>query len=213
MTVALAVFGIIGTGFMKGIGLPPILFPISLGILAILAAIGKQGDQHLSKQQWVLAIAGAAAVSFLLAILITPSDNEEPAANGGDSMAPETKQTPPPAQPDRPIATTESQIIQTSIDELLAAYEANQVAAAKKFGNAPIQVSGKVVRVREALGTGFLVLKSTTSGQTHEFGFSDEGTKKLGSLNPGDQVSIICPTVWEAMSIVMVGGCSDVEVR
>ena len=119
----------------------------------------------------------------------------------------------PIAMPTQSAEAPARRIIKTSIDELLAAYAANQVAAAKKYGNASIQLEGRVVRVREALGSGILVLKSPISGETYEFGFSDEGTKMLESLKPGDRVSITCPTVLEAMSIVMIEGCSDVELK
>ncbi len=107
----------------------------------------------------------------------------------------------------------EQPIIKTSIDELLDAYAGNQLAASRRFGHSPIQLSGKVVRVREAFGTGILVLRSSVSGTEQEFGFSDKGTKMLAFVSPGDRVTVTCPTVIEAMGIVVVGGCSEVVVR
>lgn len=222
----LAVFLLtMGPAMMREAGLSPFLFPVLLAAITFGLA---RGEKHSQRRKWAVVIGIATGLSLLMAVGLTeqwdrhPSQNAPTAPTNSEKATPRPASSPSPistsvpvAKPEqtRPAAAPGRRVIETTIDELLGAYAANQVAAERKYGSATIKLGGTVVRVREALGTGFLVLKSRDSGQTHEFGFSDAGTKELGSLNPGDQVSIICPTVWEAMSIVMVGGCSDIEVR
>ena len=201
-----------GPALVRDIGMSPYLFPVFLVVIAVGLA---RGDKHSQRRKWAVVLGIGAALSAFVAVVLLPQSKsvvaQKPAVEPSTSVP--TSAEAPTVKPTASAEAPERRIIQTSIDELLAAYAANQVAAAKKYGNATIQLEGRVVRVREALGSGILVLKSPTSGQTYEFGFSDEGTKMLESLNPGDRVSITCSTVLEAMSIVMVEGCSDVEVR
>ncbi|WP_057884207.1 hypothetical protein [Tsuneonella troitsensis] len=126
------------------------------------------------------------------------------------TQKPDTAPTPESATPvaDQP---TVSVPLVTTIDEVLDAYAANQIAAAKRFGSTPVEISGEVVRVREAFGTGFAILRSLKTNREQEFGFSDGGTKQLVAVSPGDRVKVTCPNVMEAMSIVLTVNCSKIE--
>lgn len=214
-----------GPALVRDVGLSPLLFPVFLVVVAVGLA---NGEKYSQRRKWAIVLGIGAALSAFVAVVLLPQSKSsiaqkpavEPSYSQPELPVPTAPSTPIPTPVETPIAMpTQSaeaparRIIKTSIDELLAAYAANQVAAAKKYGNASIQLEGRVVRVREALGSGILVLKSPISGETYEFGFSDEGTKMLESLKPGDRVSITCPTVLEAMSIVMIEGCSDVELK
>lgn len=103
--------------------------------------------------------------------------------------------------------------ISASIDEIHDLYAKNQIAAAKKFEGQQIRITGKAVRVREAMGTGFLILRSIGTGLEQEFGFSDTGTALLADVSPGDTVTIICPGVVEGMGMIFIAGCSDLKVK
>lgn len=100
----------------------------------------------------------------------------------------------------------------TSIDEILDAYEANQIGAAKKYADTPIRLSGKALRVREALGTGFLILRAKKSGREQEFGFSEGGTALLADVSPGDTVTVTCPGVAEGLGMIFIAGCYGLEI-
>jgi hypothetical protein len=105
------------------------------------------------------------------------------------------------------------EIVKTNIDEILDTYERNQIEGLQKFGNSTIELSGEVVRVREALGTGILVLRSPDTGTQLEIGFSEKGTPKLGSLKAGDMVVVTCPGAYEASGLIILSDCSDVDIH
>ncbi len=110
-------------------------------------------------------------------------------------------------------ATAPKKTITTNIDDILDTYEANQIGGLKKFGGATLKITGEVVRVREAMGVGIIVLASPDSGRELELGFSDAATNMLAPLLPGDNIEATCPSIVEAMSVIVVGGCSNVTVR
>ncbi len=101
--------------------------------------------------------------------------------------------------------------VRTTVDEILNTYAANQVAGDQKFGDAKLVVSGQAVRVREAMGTGILVLGSAKSDQTLDLYFAEEGNKDLGKVQPGDQVEATCYAILEAMGSVTLSDCTTVS--
>lgn len=104
-------------------------------------------------------------------------------------------------------------IIRTNVDEILDAYEANQIGALKKFGNATLKITGEVIRVREAMGTGIIVMRSQNNDRELELYFADSATNMLAPLDPGEIIEATCPDILEVMSVVVVGGCLDVAGR
>lgn len=225
MTAIIGTFGALGTLFTDWIGLSPYPMPVFLSIIAVAVLLQRKSDEHLSWQHWAMVWGGAALLSIATAIMMSSNVTEpepigvaldapgQPARTASPTKPVEPGILPPVIKSSASAGPTATSIVRTSIDELLDAYAANQIAASKKFGNSSIALTGRVVRVRESLGTGILVLRSTASGREQEFGFSDIGTEKLASVNSGDVVSITCPTVIEALSIVVVGGCSEIELK
>ena len=220
MLLFIGICGVLATFVTNWIGLTAYPVPVLLSILAVGSFFHRKDDAYLSWRQWTVVWSGAAlfAVATLVWVLsddaspkpADPASYQPPVPTSESTLpvAPQSNEFPPAGQSAQPTDAP----IQTSIDELLDAFATNQVAAAKKYGR-PIQLTGKVVRVREAWGTGILILKSPTSGREHEFGFSDAGTKKLADIQSGQSVTITCPAALEAMSVVLVGGCSDIETK
>lgn len=101
--------------------------------------------------------------------------------------------------------------VDTDIDELLEVYSRNQIEGLQRFGSVTLKVSGEVVRVREALGTGIVIMRSPQTGAVMEIGFSQSGTPKTGALKPGDSVIVTCPGASEALGQIFLSNCSDVE--
>lgn len=227
----IVVFSLLGTLFTDWIGLSAYPIPILMVLLAAASFfVGTTAVQGLTLKQTKMIWVSGAVVSLLTMLSLTPpqpnaesnpvaNSNLTSAAAAADAMP--NPQTALQADGTSTGASQPSQLasnptvvapLDTTIDELLSAFEENQVAAAKKFGR-PLRVSGKVMRVREAFGTGIIVLASPRSGQEQELGFSDSGTEKLSDIKRGDMVIVTCPEALEAMSVVIVGGCSDVEVK
>ena len=102
--------------------------------------------------------------------------------------------------------------IETDIDELSAVFRRNQIEGRQRFGNGPLKIHAEVVRVREAVGIGILVLTSPDSGEILEVGFTNRATPKLGAIMPGQRVVVTCPKASATMSSVVRSACSDVEV-
>lgn len=127
-----------------------------------------------------------------------------------------SEQTPSGKPTDRsdPTENTTEKVepISTSIDEIFDTYAKNQIAGAKKFEDKTIRLTGKAVRVREAMGTGFLMLRSKKTGREQEFAFSDSGTALLAEVSPGDTVTVTCPGVVEGMGMIFIAACSDLKV-
>ena len=107
---------------------------------------------------------------------------------------------------------TPIKIVETDIDELSAVFRRNQIEGRQRFGNAPLKIFAEVVRVREALGIGILVLTSPDSGEILEVGFTSKDTPQLGAIMPGQSVIVTCPRAVEAMRSVLLSACSGVEV-
>lgn len=220
MLVAITIFGVLATILTDWIGLTAYPVPVILSALAVASYCHRKDDAYLSWKQWTVVWSGAALFAVATLVWILSGDASPRPADPAyyQPPVPTSESTLPVAQQSNDLLTAgqspqpSDEPIQTSIDELLDAFAANQVAAAKKYGR-PIQLTGKVVRVREAWGTGILILKSPTSGREHEFGFSDAGTKKLADIQSGQSVTITCPAALEAMSVMLVGGCSDIETK
>ncbi len=102
--------------------------------------------------------------------------------------------------------------IETDIDELSAVFRRNQIEGRQRFDNGPLKIHAEVVRVREAVGIGILVLTSPDSGEILEVGFTNRATPKLGAVMPGQRVVVTCPKASATMSSVVRSACHDVEV-
>lgn len=196
----------------------PIPIVASLGTFAASRSSSSAGS--LSAKQ-VVSVWGAAALASIITMgIIVDEPIVGAESNISSNRVPELVTAPLPTPvtvgtttPIGEISNYPAKILVTNIDEILDDFDSNQIAATKKYGGTPFQLTGKVIRVREAFGTGILVLASPKSGITHEFGFSDRGTEKLADIKVGDTVVVSCPEALEAMSLVIVGGCSDVAAK
>ena len=100
--------------------------------------------------------------------------------------------------------------VSTSVDDILRTYADNQIAGERKFSNAKLTISGRVVRVREAFGTGILVL-GAASGNSLELYFTESGEATLGEVSPGQSVKAVCYVIIEAMGAVALSDCRSVK--
>lgn len=153
------------------------------------------------------------ALGFLLGAAVLVPFGAWIADDTPDAEAPQVEGKQEPRVDDRSVvAPTPKEVVETDIDELIAVYERNQIEGLQRFGGSTLRISGEVVRVREVLGTGVLVMKSPETGEVMELGFSEAGTPKLGTLRPGNRVVASCPGAFEALAEVFLNDCSDVDV-
>lgn len=185
------------------IGLSP--WPMTILFLvyaAIVTWTKSTTGRLLWKSEALLALSGA-AIAGLAGLWLSSA----PASSDHSTEAPEPSIESPPA----PVSTTQAKSeVRLSIDAIQDKFDNNQVAGAQFFKSHTAIIPGTVVRVREALGTGILVLRSDVSDLEMELGFDDRGTVLLGKLNPGDKMEATCPEVHEAMAQVLIV-CTDIE--
>lgn len=151
------------------------------------------------------------ALGFLLGAAVLVPFGAWAADDAPGAVAPEIEPEQESRVEDRDVERpSPKEIVETDIDELLAVYERNQIEGLQRFGNSTLKISGEVVRVREVLGAGVVVMQSPKTGTVMELGFSERDTPKTGALQPGQRVIVACPGASEAMGEVYVNECSDV---
>lgn len=101
--------------------------------------------------------------------------------------------------------------VRLNVSAIRAMFSDNQIKGAQFFEHRTALIQGQVVRVREALGTGFLVLRSPSSAPESELAFDEAGTKQLGEVRQGDNVEATCPEVVEMMGQVIIA-CTGLKV-
>lgn len=182
----------------------PALFLAVLGVAAYSSRESPESDFAYKIQAENKSI----GLGFLLGALALVLFGSWIADDGSDEVE---KQIPREEKQDSQIDSS-ARTVETDIDELLMVYGRNQIEGYQRFGNSNLEISGTVKRVREALGTGILVLQSPKTGEVMELGYSDRDTHKLGVLRPGDSVVATCPGAMEAMGGVFLSDCSEIEV-
>jgi hypothetical protein len=147
-----------------------------------------------------------------LASLDAPATTPPPTVPASPAPVPTVPASPAPA-PSAPPAPQAPPLrdVSTTVDEMLQIYADNQIAGERKFANARVKISGTTVRVREALGTGILVLGSQRSAKRLELYFSKEGNQSLSEITPGQRVEAECYSVLEMLGEVLVGDCRSVK--
>lgn len=188
-------------------GLTPWPVPVLFLGLAIIIYMMKTSTGRLSwKAEVAFAMLGFVA-SLFVALMIGSKPKE------AEQSPPVSETSPTPVPTPTPIEAAKSkQDVRISIDELQDMFAKNQVAGAQFFETHTAIIPGRAVRVREALGTGILIIQSPQTGRQMEIGFNDKGTRQLGAVKPGDDVEATCPEVNEMMSQIIVA-CSDISIR
>lgn len=101
--------------------------------------------------------------------------------------------------------------VSTTVDEIVETYAKNQIAGDRKYSGVAISIAGRAVRVREAFGTGILVLKSPRSNNELELYFAEEGEPSLAEVAPGKSVTADCRSITEMMGALVLGDCRSVR--
>lgn len=205
-------------------------------LVLIMIFVGPLVSNWLGLSPWPIAIAFALALavawfskgnpfpfprSFLLVLLLIGSiggyafgdkvDEDNAKAVVAPQPAP-TQTVEPTKVAEATLAPTErKEQVRITIDEIQSKFAKNQVAGAQFFETRAALIPGVVVRVREALGTGILVVRSPKTGLEMEIWFNERGTRQLGAVEPGDKIEAKCPSIYEAMSQVIIA-CDDISV-
>lgn len=212
MAVGAVVLGVIPTLILDWFDVWPHFPALLFAILGAAACFFKESpDSEFAEK--IQAENRSNALGFLLGAAVLVPFGAWVADDTPDAVAPQVDVEQEPRFDVRDQeATTPEEIVETDIDELLAVYERNQIEGLQRFGNSTLKISGEVVRVREVLGAGVLVMKSPKTGTVMELGFSERGTPQTGALQPGQRVIVTCPGASEAMGEVYINDCSDVAV-
>lgn len=93
--------------------------------------------------------------------------------------------------------------------ELAAAYEANEVAAQKKYGGQRLEVTGVVTGVDlDLLDNPVLKLAGVNEFLPAQATFTKDYSDKLGELSKGQKVTITCERLSEVISAPMLNDCT-----
>ena len=92
--------------------------------------------------------------------------------------------------------------------EIFDAYQDNQIAAAKRFEDQPLSVSGTVQKVDESFGSP--VIRLLTSNEFMSLGaeFDKADGDVLASLHTGDKVTVNCDKLSEAAGFLTMSECT-----
>lgn len=210
--------------------------PITWGHLGALACtlerVRAPGFRAVATRMTSLILAASATVFALIADsgpsrsgakVPTPIQSLDPGLDAHE-RAPATKTPSPPApqkfpeneiapRPQVPRVEIQRRVktVSTTVDEVVQTYAKNQIAGERKYSGARISISGKAVRVREAFGTGILILKSPRSDNELELYFAEEGEPSLAEVEPGRNVTADCREIMEMMGALVLGDCRSVK--
>lgn len=157
---------------------------------------GQQAPKSRLKNGCLIAVAAIVGLGILGSIV------------GDDKPSAPNSSTPPASDaPASSVAPAEPSVTATA-REIFSAYETNQIAAAKRFTDKTLEVSGRIQKIDEAFGEPVIQLE--TSNQFMPLGayFPDDAAESLAALSPGAKVTVICKTVREAASFVSLHDCS-----
>ncbi len=131
-------------------------------------------------------------------------------AEAAPPAAPEP--TPEPQKEATPTPAPEPEKVRITIDEIHDKFARNQIAGATFFETRTAIIPAVAVRVREALGTGILVVRSPRTGREMELGFNERGTRQLAEIEPSDRIEATCPEILEAMGQIIIA-CEDITIK
>lgn len=149
-----------------------------------------------TKLKWGLGIFGGV---ILLGALAGGGDQPPPAdaaAAAGDTAAPERA----PVTPAR----------QVSARELYAAFDANEVAAQREYGGAPLIITGEIERVTLDITDSPVVRLSVgpSALQAVSLSFDKAATDATAALAKGETVRARCAKLAEVMGTPMLSDCT-----
>lgn len=139
-----------------------------------------------------------------------------PGEPGSAETEPASGEPSSPSSPDsgtlqKPIEPVTIREVITTVDEVVETYAKNQIAGERKYSGARISITGRAVRVREALGTGILVLGSRFSDNELELSFAEEGEPSLAEVEPRQNVTADCREITEMMGVLVLSDCRSVK--
>lgn len=98
--------------------------------------------------------------------------------------------------------------VEVTAKELAAAYEANEAAAQMKYGKKVLQVTGTISDIQlDFADKPFLVLVGTNQFMGPQARLDEASQPMAASLSKGQQISITCQKVSEAVGNAMLDDC------
>lgn len=137
--------------------------------------------------------AGIGCAILLVAIIVIIA-----VAGGKDEGAKSGGQAAGPTQPARQVTAV----------ELARAFEANEAAAKKEYGDQPLKVTGTVDSVNLGIGDeAFVVLKGANMFSGPQVHFADNANDAAANLTKGQSLTVTCKDVSEVVGTAMLSEC------
>ncbi|UNU43589.1 hypothetical protein EAO27_13325 [Sphingopyxis sp. YF1] len=97
--------------------------------------------------------------------------------------------------------------VKVTVDQLVAAFEANEVGAMQDYGGVPVQLTGTVRRVVLDFADDPAVLFETGQTRPVQALFDKRAGASTGSLKKGQQATVVCNEVREIMGLPILEDC------
>lgn len=93
--------------------------------------------------------------------------------------------------------------------ELARAFDANEAAAQKEYGDQPLEVTGVIDSINLGLGDeAFVVMKGENMFMGPQVHFADKANDAAAQLSKGQQLTVVCQNVSEVVGTPMLKDCS-----
>ncbi len=127
----------------------------------------------------------------------------------GSIVGPQPPEATAPAEPATGSAAPAAKpVLKTTARELFSAYQANQIAAGKKFEGQPLAVSGTVQAIDESFGSPVLALATSNEFLPVRATFGQEDADRLALIAKGQKVELQCGELREAGGFLSLDDCS-----
>lgn len=135
-------------------------------------------------------------LGVILSVAMCSGDDDSVDTKGvAKGTNPQADNTPPPTE--------------TTAMELARAYEANEAAAQKKFGDRPLLISGTVTGVKlDAADDPIIEMQGVNQFLGVRLELAEAAKARADTVNKGQKLTLLCEEVSEVMAIPNLKGCT-----
>ena len=186
---------------------------LSLALIALLLTPMKSAP-HTNLPGGAKVVAGLVAIIVILVWIgrdrtdTKVEPERAPAVAASPRAAPVVASEPIDAAPVSPPAPPPAPLV-TAV-RILEDYDENQIRAQSLYDR-QVRISGRVVRVREALGTGILVLQTGDADRPLDLYFTERGERDLLTVRARSTVVASCGGVIEMAGMIAMSDCTAVS--
>ncbi len=100
-----------------------------------------------------------------------------------------------------------TEYVKASSQDIFAAYDANELSAAKFYGDRPLEVTGTIQSIDESFGNPVLSLSTSNQFMPLRANFENNATDALSKMAKGDKVHVRCDRLTETAGFLSLQDC------